>query len=371
MLRLLHLADVHLGKTFTMLGEQGPAQRRALEAALVRVMDLAIQTPVQAVLIAGDLFDSPKPSPALVDLALRELRRLVDHSIWVAVAGGNHDVAPDGFIGASDRLRDAGPRLVLLGGTPATHRISELDLTIVGRSADPGAGASPLIGWPREHPTRFAVGVAHGSVFRPGVVEGPGSIHPQEIRDLNLDYLALGDWHSASEVTAKPAAWYAGSPELLAYDQEGAGFVLQVEITAPGAARVTPLRIGKRRYQRVEIDAAAADDTAVRKAIEGVADSDTVCDAILSGLVPVHRVLSPETLERELGDRFFRLRVQNKAQVWVDDDQLQFIPEDSVLGRFVRLMRERLAEADDAGRPILEEALQVGVALLQGREVLA
>jgi len=47
------------------------------------------------------------------------------------------------------------------------------------------------------------------------------------------------------------------------------------------------------------------------------------------------------------------------------------LPADSVLGRFVRLMRARLAEADQLQRPALEEALQVGVALLQGQEILA
>src|SRR5438552_10016751 len=78
MLKLLHLADAHLGKPFQMLGAQGAAQRRALEETFVRAVDLAIAKQVHVVLIAGDLFDSPRSSPALVDLAERELRRLDD-----------------------------------------------------------------------------------------------------------------------------------------------------------------------------------------------------------------------------------------------------------------------------------------------------
>ncbi len=64
MIRLLHLADVHLGRPFQMLGEKGASKRRALEAALVRAVDAAIERRVHLVLVAGDLFDSPKPSPA-------------------------------------------------------------------------------------------------------------------------------------------------------------------------------------------------------------------------------------------------------------------------------------------------------------------
>jgi len=52
-IRLLHLADLHLGRAFQMLGEKGAAQRRALEAALVRAVDLAIAEHVHLVLIAG------------------------------------------------------------------------------------------------------------------------------------------------------------------------------------------------------------------------------------------------------------------------------------------------------------------------------
>src|SRR5438552_325281 len=331
MLKLLHLADVHLGKPFQMLGAQGAAQRRALEETFVRAVDLAIAKQVHVVLIAGDLFDSPRSSPALVDLAERELRRLDDRGIWVGLVAGNHDAAPDGFVGGSHRLREAGLHVVLFGRAVESHAVPALDLTITGCSADPGTPASPLSGWPRQRSTRFAVGVTHGSVYRGGQVEGSAAMHPQEIRDLGLDYLALGDWHAA----------------------------------------VTPVRIGRRQYKRMEIDAGTADEVGLRKTLEDAGDPEAVCDVLLTGVVPVDRVVNTAAIEREYADRFFRLRVQSKVQLWLDDEQLSRLPADSVLGRFVRLMRARLAEADQLQRPALEEALQVGVALLQGQEILA
>jgi len=371
-MKLLHIADVHLGKGFQRLGAQGAAQRRALEEAFTRAVDLALRHQVAAVLIAGDLFDNPRPSAALLDLAARELRRLDHHGIWVALVAGNHDVGPDGFIGGGDRLQEAGPRVLLFNRTAESRTIPELDLTITGRSPDPGTPTSPLAGWPAQRTTRFAVGVTHGSVYRGGQVEGPGTIHPQEIRDLGLDYLALGDWHSASEVSGPPAAaWYAGSPELLAYDQEGAGHALLIDVPAPGRAAVTPLPVGRRRYARLDIDVGAVDDAELRTRVEEAAGPDVICDVILTGVLPVDRVVDPQALERELADRFFRLRVQSRASLWLDDDQLNRLPDDSVLGRFMRLMRARLAEAAPDQRPVLEEAVQVGIALLQGREVLS
>lgn len=371
MIRLLHLADLHLGRPFQMLGEKGAAQRRALEAALVRTVDLAIAERVHLVLVAGDLFDSPKPSPASLELAARELRRLDDARIHVALVGGNHDAGRDGYVAGWEHLREASPNALFFGSSVETHTLADLDLTLTGRSPDPGAGASPLEGWPRTRTTTFAVGLTHGPCYRAGVVEGSSVMHPQEIRALGLDYLALGDWHSALEVHGPPhPAWYAGSPELLAYDQEGAGHVLLVALAAPGQARVTPQRIGRRRYLRLELDLATSDDEALRKAIEERADPDTVCDAVLSGLVPVSRVVTPRALEEEFGGRYFRLRVTNRTHVWLDDAQLAEVPEDTVLGRFVRVMRTRINEAPEDRRSLLLESLQVGVAVLQGREVL-
>src|SRR2546427_6563609 len=119
-LKLLHVADVHLGKAFQMLGAQGAAQRRTLEDTFVRAVDLAIAQQVHVVLIGGDLFDSPRPSATLVELAERQLRRLDDRGIWVAIVAGNHDVAPDGFVGGSNPLRQAGTHLVLFRPTPET-----------------------------------------------------------------------------------------------------------------------------------------------------------------------------------------------------------------------------------------------------------
>jgi exonuclease SbcD len=371
-IRLLHLADVHLGRAFTALGTRGGAQRLALEQALQRAVDLALTDQVHLVLIAGDLFDSPHPAPATVDRVVQQLQRLVERGVRVVVAAGNHDVGPDGRIGAADRLQGLGTRVVVCGREVQSVVLPELDLTVVGCSADPGRTSRPLSGWPRQRTTRFAVGVTHGSVFRAGQVEGPGVIHPLDIRELGLDYLALGDWHSAQEVVGPPTpAWYAGSPELVAFDQEGAGHVLRVDIPAPGEARVTPVPVGRRRYRRVTVDLSGADDAAVRARLEAAADPDAVCDVVLTGLVPVTRVVDAAALEREYADRFFRLRVRWRAQVQLADEELDALPADSVLGRFVRIMRARLDAAPDAQRAVLEEALQVGVALLQGREVLS
>ncbi|MGH2396818.1 MAG: metallophosphoesterase family protein [bacterium] len=372
MIKLLHLADLHLGRPFRMLGQRGSEQRRALQAALERAVALAISEGVNLVLIAGDLFDSPKPSEGTIQFVTAQLRLLEDAGIRIAIAAGNHDMGPDEYVAAMTHLRDAAPAATFFGPSVESKVFPDLDLTLIGRSALAEGTGSPLSGWPRGRTTRFAIGLAHGSVFRPGVVETPHAIHPHEIRDLGLDYLALGDWHSAAEVLPPPtAAWYPGSPEWLAFDQDRSGHVLLIEIPEPGAARVTEHRVGRRRYERREINAAELDDLMLRRVIEDAADPELVFEVALSGLVPLQRTINTEMLERDLGERFFRLRVLNRTHLWLEDASLENLSDQTVLGRFVRLMRERIAASAEDERPVLEEALQVGAALLSGREVLA
>lgn len=372
MIKLLHLADLHLGRPFRMLGQRGAEQRRALMAALERAVVLAISEQVHFVLIAGDLFDSPKPADSAVQFVMTQLRALEDAGIRIAIAAGNHDLGGDGQIAAALQLRGAAPTAVFFGPSVESKVFPDLDLTVVGRSALAEGTGSPLVGWPRGRSTRFAIGLAHGSVFRPGVVENPHAIHPHEIRDLGFDYLALGDWHSPAEVLPPPtAAWYPGSPEWLAFDQDRAGHVLLIEIPEPHSARITEHRVGRRRYDRREINAAELDDLVLRRVIEDAADPELVFEVVLSGLVPLQRAINTEALERDLGERFFRLRVLNRTHLWLEDASLEHLSDQTVLGKFVRLMRERIAVSSNDERPVLEEALQIGAALLSGREVLA
>ncbi len=372
MIKLLHLADLHLGRPFRALGQRGAEQRRALLAALERTVALAVAEEVHLVLVAGDLFDSPKPSDATVEFVGAQLRRLEDAGVRIAIAAGNHDLGRDGYIAGASHLRGAVPTATFFGAAVESKVFSDLELTLVGRSALAEGTGSPLSGWPKGRMTSFAVGLAHGSVFRPGVVENPHAIHPQEIRDLGLDYLALGDWHSPAEVLPPPAAaWYPGSPEWLTFDQDRPGHVLLVEIPEPHAARVTEHRVGRRRAERREIDAGAADDLLLRRVIEDAADPELVFEVVLTGLVPLQRAINTDALERELGERFFRLRVLNRTHLWVDDATLQSLSDQTVLGRYVRLIREKIEISSEADRPVLEEALQVGAALLSGRDVLA
>ena len=112
-------------------------------------------------------------------------------------------------------------------------------------SATKRAPASPLAGFDVRADDRatWKVGMIHGSRTIPGLVESDDVIFTDaEVADSGLDYLALGHWHNYSTGRAGGTIWaYAGAPEPVAVDQDGAGSVLP---GPAGGAERRPTRAG-------------------------------------------------------------------------------------------------------------------------------
>ena len=94
-MRFLHLSDLHLGKRvceFSMLDDQ----RYILE----EILSLLDTRPVDAVLLAGDLYDKPMPPAEAVRLLDWFLTELADRKLPVFAISGNHDSAERVAFGA-------------------------------------------------------------------------------------------------------------------------------------------------------------------------------------------------------------------------------------------------------------------------------
>ena len=365
MITLLHTADVHLGMGFPGLGERGRDHREQLKRTFARIVDLALERRANLVLVAGDLFDSHRQSDATLAFVREQFLRLREGRIGVALLAGNHDPLAEGSVWTRARFEATCDNVTLFGPKPQAVPYPALDLTVIGQSVGPD-GPQTLRDWPRERSTRFAVGLAHGSAYREGVVEA-GTIHPTDIRTLGLDYLALGDWHSTQQVTGPPTpAWYAGSPEFVQMDQEG-GSVLLVRLPAPGVAQVEAVRVGRRRYRRLEVDITGLDAEQVRTQVQAAADPDLVLDIVLQGTTSPQHLIDARDLEESLQEHCFRVRIRNQSALWVTEETLAAFPERTLIGRYIRLMREQPAATPEE-ESLRQEALQVGVGLLLGAE---
>ena len=94
-MRIAHLADMHLGfRQFQRLDASGVNQREVdVAAAFRRAVDAVIAQRPDAVVLAGDLFHSVRPTNRAIIEAFTGLRRLREAlpAAPVVLIAGNHD----------------------------------------------------------------------------------------------------------------------------------------------------------------------------------------------------------------------------------------------------------------------------------------
>jgi exonuclease SbcD len=89
LVRILHTSDWHVGRTFhgaDLLAEQ--------EAVLGHLADLVAGEAIDAVLVAGDIYDRAVPSAEAVRVATKAVARIRAAGAQLVVTPGNHDSAP-------------------------------------------------------------------------------------------------------------------------------------------------------------------------------------------------------------------------------------------------------------------------------------
>lgn len=88
-MKILHTADWHLGKKLDKFSRY-PEQIQILS----EICDIADQQDVDAIIIAGDLFDTFNPPTEAIELFYKTLKRLSNHGQRAVIAlAGNHDSA--------------------------------------------------------------------------------------------------------------------------------------------------------------------------------------------------------------------------------------------------------------------------------------
>jgi DNA repair exonuclease SbcCD nuclease subunit len=386
MLRLLHTADVHLGARHADLGEQASAQRERQFAAFKATVDLAIAEKVDVVLIAGDLFDSNTQPRRSVERVAAELARLADARIRTVIIPGTHDVYDRASIYRAHDLA------ALAGQAPDDDFVTVLtpdrpdvvlhacDAVVYGRVfPTKKQDHSPLRGLDAAAESRatWRIGLVHGAIAIPGKTDGDDVVVTKdEIAATNLDYLALGHWHSTQQGKAGTVSYaYAGAPEPLALNQDGAGKVLLVtleEVAGKRTVTIAERSVGQTRFDKLELDATAvASQAAAADQIQAKASPDLILDVRIVGVRPDELDLDPDELENQLRKSFLRLRIRDQSLPALTEGVLP--PADTIAGAFIRDVEGKIAELEASDRADqaaeLRDVLRLGRLLLAGHEV--
>lgn len=279
-MRFLHTSDWHVGKTL-----KGRSRHDEHRAVLTQIVDAAIDHEVDAVLIAGDLYETAAPGPASQKLVNDALLRLARAGIEVVAITGNHD-NPGLFEAYRNVLRTAG---VHVSGQvrPLPHGVH----TFTARSTGEPVRVALIPFLARRKVVRAidivtetpaqAVGRYEDAVrqiiqaltagFRPDAVNivlahltctggrmGGGERQAQSIFEYHVPaaafgvaahYVALGHLHRRQRLDAPAPVHYSGSPLAVDFGEEENSPVVclvQAHPAVPVTVTDVPITAGRR-----------------------------------------------------------------------------------------------------------------------------
>ncbi|MGI8667799.1 MAG: exonuclease SbcCD subunit D [Jatrophihabitans sp.] len=278
-MRLLHTSDWHLGRTLHGL-DLLDAQRAVLGQLHALVADPVDGIAIDAVLVAGDVYDRAVPPVEAVSLFADTLAGLIEHTT-VIVTAGNHDSAIRLGFGSrlfTDRLRLrtelAGVGEPVLLGDPGAGQLAVYPLPYLDPDAARIVLATEDRPVERSHqavmsaamrrvradlagrPGAASVVLAHAFVVGGAPSESERSIAVGGVDSVaadtfdGVDYVALGHLHGAQQPRSSSATVlrYSGSPLRYSFSEHGhTKSVTLVDIEPGGRVEVQAVPLAQPR----------------------------------------------------------------------------------------------------------------------------
>jgi DNA repair protein SbcD/Mre11 len=266
--RFLHTADWHVGRTI-----RGRSRAEEFAAALDEVVRVAVEEGVDAVLLAGDVYEHRAPGPEADELVFDAFLRLHDAGIRVVAIPGNHD-SPVRLAAFSRLLRPVGVEVAARvappseGGivvVPSRDGAEEAEIACVPfvperRFGDAAALFRASEAWFQSYAqgmgellaamaggfTGGRIPIVLGHLFTDGALVTPGGgereltigiayAMPPSRLPGDAAYVALGHVHLPQAVKGSPApARYAGSLLQLDFGEAGQRKSVAIVDAAPG-----------------------------------------------------------------------------------------------------------------------------------------
>lgn len=379
-MKLLHTSDIHLGAKFLVLGKNAETHRQDLKKTFSLIISRLIESDARFLLIAGDLFDSNTVSEEYKNFVIRELNRVKGEKYVIIIPGSHDFLASDSIYLKKDFLSISSANIYIFNDSKIQSKtFQELDITFWARpNISNRSQKSPLdIDWSKkDKTTAYNVALAHGSVQ----IEGKSAksdlpVHLSDIEKADVNYIALGHWHGAQDFSRGEAScWYSGSPEITYQEGKGglgSGYFLEVTLEKE-SVNVNPVKVSRKDFDEITID------------LGGTMEQGELGNKILKGsseklirLVKIKGFSSPDLvvdevfLEKEYADKFFSLKVKNESHLRPDTSRDKNYPPEFISGQFLKILEEKLnATKDPEERKIIEEAIQLGLAELEGKKVI-
>jgi len=212
-MRFVHIADLQIGAQRKL---PGSLERQML--ALDEIVEVARRETVEAILLAGDIFEHPHPHQQEKDALLAWFDRVDKLEIPVLVMPGNHDYLNRELNGYHTlktlQIVEGRFHHLRVFDTLAVEEFETFVLVVIPPYGGPER-FQPR-NWPGFHPEKIEKPIIlmlhetfQGAAYR-GMPADKG-LDPRILDKLDVDYVAAGDIHKRQRIKCETPAYYSGS----------------------------------------------------------------------------------------------------------------------------------------------------------------
>ena len=365
-MKIIHCADIHLDSRMSanLTREKAKERKTELLTTFRNMVEYGADHGVDAILIAGDLFDTKNVS-ATARNVVRDLI-LAHPQITFFYLQGNHDEGS--FAGGLAQIPD---NLYLFTDHWSSYRLGE-KVCITGVELDSTNSGSIYHALSLDADLINIV-TLHGQESEYGVKDKAETIYLTALKNKGIDYLALGHIHSYKKerLDARGVYCYPGCLEGRGFDECGEhGFVWLEIDEAAGTVESTFVPFASRNLYTIPVDITGCASTMeILERMKTETDErnypeKSLVKYELTGRVDVESEKETDFLLRQFEDRFYFVKIKDSSKYLVD--YASFAKDLSLKGEFIRTVMDRtdLSEEDKA------TVIHYGLQALAGEEIL-
>ncbi len=359
-MKIIHCSDLHLDSKMETHLDKEKARERKNEILITfeKMVEYAKQNNVEIIIIAGDMFDKKTISA--------KAKKIVKNAIYSSpeiqfiYLRGNHDES--GFIGEDEEM----PQNLRFFNNREWTTYNYGNVAITGIEFG-GKDNYEIYNSLILEKNATNIVVMHGQETETNVKDKAEVINLKQLKNKNIDYLALGHIHKYKQdkLDNRGIYCYSGCLEGRGFDETGEkGFVL-LEIEG-NKIQTTFVPFAKRTLYEVNVDISGLEETnEIEEKIKNQTkdiSKESLVKIVLTGEVELGKERDIAYLTKKFEEYFYFVKIYDKAKIKID--YMKYQHDASLKGEFIRLVLEQDLTDEEKNKII-----STGIKALSGEEV--
>ena len=360
-MKIIHCSDLHLDSKMSSNLDSIKAKERRDEILITyqNMIKYAAENYVKVIMIAGDLFDKKNITKKARNIVLDSI--VSNPNIDFLILKGNHDE------GVFTEIENLPENLKLFNNEEwTTYRYKNVTISGIefGKLNNYEIYNTLIL-----DKSNINIVLMHGQESKYEQKDKTEIINIQELKNKNIDYLALGHIHKykKEKIDNRGIYCYSGCLEGRGFDECGEkGFVLLEIDEENKKIESNFIKFASRRMYEIEIDITNINSTLeIEKKIDEVIkniNTNNLIKIILIGNVELESERNVNYLEKKYKNMYYFAKIYDETKLKID--YMSYEKDESLKGEFIRLvLSQNLNEKEK------KEIITTGIKALSGEEV--